>query len=121
MDLTEPLKELVGKVPQALGAVLMDSEGEAITHFTVRGHDDDERARLISAYHRIWLSDCQKLTQLMRLGHLNHLIQRYETGTVLIKALKNNHALVLIGEREMFLGQGLLQLNQIAEVIREDL
>ncbi len=99
----------------------MDNEGEAVTHFHLEGNDESERIRLISAYHRIWLSDCQKLTQLMRLGKLDHLIQRYETGTVLVKALKDNYALVLIGERDMFLGQGLLHLDQIAAVIHEDL
>lgn len=121
MDLTQPLKELVVNVSGAIGAVLIDNEGEAITHFNIRGADENERVRLIGAYHRIWLSDCQSLTQKMKLGAMDHLIQRYETGTVIVKSLKGNHALVLIGEKNLFLGQGLLRLNQIAELISEDL
>ena len=119
MDLTQPLKDLVAKVPGAIGAVLIDSEGEAITHFSA--NNENRRVRLISAYHRIWLSDCVQLTAQMRLGKLELMIQRYETGIVLVKALRDNHALVLIGESELFLGQGLLHLEVIGNVINEDL
>lgn len=121
MDLTQPLIELVTRVSGAVGAVLIDSEGEAITYFSVNGKDGNERTRLIGAYHRIWLNDYQNLTQQMRLGKMQHLIQRYETGTVFVKALQDNYALVLIGEREMFFGQGIAQLEQIGEVITQDL
>ena len=119
MDLTQPLKDLVGKVPGAIGAVLIDNEGEAITHFSA--NDENVRMRLISAYHRIWLNDCLHLTAQMRLGKLELMMQRYETGIVLVKALKDNHALVLIGQSELFLGQGLLHLEIIGSVINEDL
>lgn len=119
MDLTQPLKDLVGKVLGALGAVLIDSEGEAITHFSAT--DENARMRLISAYHRIWLSDCLHVTEQMRLGKLELMIQRYETGIVMVKALRDNHALVLIGESELFLGQGLLHLEVIGSLINEDL
>lgn len=119
MDLTQPLKELVAQVPGAVGAVLMDNEGEAVTYFS--GTDKAERIRLIAAYHRIWLSDCLQLVAQMRLGNLDHLVQRYEHGTVLVKALKDNHALVLIGNQEMYVGQGLLYLDKIGAAINEDL
>ncbi|HEX4945742.1 MAG TPA: roadblock/LC7 domain-containing protein [Blastocatellia bacterium] len=121
MDLTQPLKELVAHVANAIGAVLIDGEGEAITYFNVKDPTENERIQLISAYHRIWLSDCQHIAQQLRIGKLEHLIQRYEGGTVMVKALKDNYALVLIGEREMFFGQGMAQLEQIGKIINEDL
>ncbi len=90
MDLTEPLKELVANVPGAVGAVLIDNQGEAVTYFSAQ--DEVERTRLIAAYHRIWLSDCLALTAQLRLGKLAHLIRSYEFGRVLVKALKDDHA-----------------------------
>jgi predicted regulator of Ras-like GTPase activity (Roadblock/LC7/MglB family) len=119
MDLTLPLKTLVAQVPGAVGAVLIDTEGEAITYFSPA--DETERVRLIGAYHRIWLSDCLALAEQMRLGQLAQMIHRYETGIVLVQALKDNHALVLIGEPEMFVGQGLMFMAQAGEAINEDL
>ena len=119
MDLTQPLRELVGKVPGAIGAVLIDDEGEAITHFSAK--DENQRVRLISAYHRIWLNDYTRLAEQMRLGKLGLMMQHYETGIVVVKALKDKYALILIGENEMFSGQGLLQLERIGSVINEDL
>ena len=119
MDLTQPLKDLVGKVPGAVGAVLIDNEGDAITHFSPTNHN--ERIRLIAAYQRVWLSDCITLAKQMRLGNLDHMIQRYESGLVIVKALKDKYALVLIGERGMILGQGLFHLDEIGKVINDDL
>lgn len=119
MDLTEPLKTLVANVPGAVGAVLIDNEGEAVTYFTAQ--DEVERIRLIAAYHRIWLSDCLDLSERLRLGQLDHLIQVYEYGTVLVKALPGDHAIALIGAIDMFVGEGLLHLDQAGKLIAEDL
>lgn len=119
MDLTQPLKELVTHVSGAVGAVLIDNEGEAVTYFCEQ--DEMERIRLIGAYHRIWLSDCLALAEQLQLGQLSHLIRRYEFGQVLVKALKDNHAIVLIGTNDLYVGEGLLHLNRVGELIDEDL
>lgn len=122
MDLVLPLKDLVANVPGAAGAVLIDNEGEAITYFSHKGNDENERIRLIGAYHRIWLTDSQAITQRRHLGTLDQLIQRYDGGTVIIKALKDNYALVLLGCGEkFFLGQAIRRLNEVAALISEDL
>lgn len=119
MDLTEPLKTLVANVPGAVGAVLLDNEGEAVTYFTAP--EETERIRLIAAYHRIWLNDCLALSERLQTGQLDHLIRVYEAGTVLVKALPGKHAIALIGTTEMFVGQGLWQLNQVGHLIADDL
>ena len=123
MDLTQPLKDLVAKVPGAIGAILIDNEGEAVTYFAPpeSASNATERIRLIGAYHRVWLRDYVNLTEQFRLGALDNLIHKYEYGTVLIKALKDNHALVLIGSNELLMGQGRLYLNKIGKLINEDL
>ncbi|MFN7930282.1 MAG: roadblock/LC7 domain-containing protein [Blastocatellia bacterium] len=119
MDLTEPLKTLVARVPGAVGAVLIDNEGEAVTYFSAS--DETERIRLIGAYHRIWLSDCLAISERLQAGKLDCLVQVYDYGTVLIKALPGNHALALVGALEMFVGQGLWHLQQVGQLIAEDL
>lgn len=119
MDLTQPLRELVAKVHGAIGAVLIDHEGEAISHFSRDG--DQERIRLIGAYQRIWLSECSRLVEEMRMGNLKLMIRRYETGTVLVKSLPDNLALVLLGESEMFVGQGIWHLQTTEEALNKDL
>ena len=123
MDLTQPLKDLVAKIPGAIGAILIDNEGEAVTYFArpEAAANTNERIRLIGAYHRIWLRDVLNLTQQFRLGTLDNLIHKYEDGTVLIKALKDNHALILVGSNELLVGQGKLYLNKIGKLLNEDL
>lgn len=122
MDLNQPLQKLVESVPGAISAALIDHEGEAITFYIAsESADASEQVRLISAYHRIWFRDCVQISRKKNLGKLDHLIQKYESGSVVMKALKDDYAIVLLGTPEMYLGQGIFYLNEICEAINEDL
>jgi predicted regulator of Ras-like GTPase activity (Roadblock/LC7/MglB family) len=127
MDLTLPLANLVTKVDGAFGAVLADSDGEAVTVFSLPDqvgpdcYEGDERIKLIGAYQTITLRACRKLCQQFNTGSVTHLVCRFESATILIKALKNNYALMLALHPESNVGQGMVYLEQTAELINEDL
>ncbi len=127
MDLRLPLTELVTKVNGAFGAILTDSDGEAVSVFALPDQTDEspytgkERLQLIGAYHIITLRSCLSLSQRFNTGTVNHLICRFASATVLIKALKNNYALMLAMRADGHVGKGLLYLNEIAEIINQDL
>ncbi len=125
MDLQKPLEELVTKVPGALGAILIDSLGEAVTYFitspTLPANTEEVvRLRLIGAYHRVWINDCAALAREFQLGDLQNLVRKYDYGVVLAKALSDNHALILITTSEAFIGQGLLHLNKTGALLEAD-
>jgi len=127
MDLKLPLARLVEKVDGAFGAILADSDGEAVTIFALpdqvgtNGCVGDERIKLIGAYHTITLRDCCQLSQQFNAGAMTHLVCRFEAVTVLIRALKNNYALILAMQTSSNVGQGMLYLDRTAEIINQDL
>lgn len=125
MDLQKPLEELVAKVPGALGAILIDSLGEAVTYFhpapnVTSNSDEVVRLRLIGAYHRVWINDCVALVRQFKMGQLQNLVRKYDYGVVLATSLHDNHALILITSPEAFIGQGLLHLNKTGALIEAD-
>lgn len=127
MNLQEPLAELVNRVPGAVGAILMDNDGEAVVIYAppnqihTNGYSGEERIKLIAAYHTISLRDTSQFSKQFGLGKVNHLVHRYEAGTVVTKPLNDGYALLLVLESESYVGQGLLYLNQAGVVISEDL
>lgn len=127
MNLNLPLAELVTKVDGAFGAILADSDGEAVSIFALRDqvgeecYTGDERIKLIGAYQIITLRACAKLAQQFKTGSVTHLVCHYDTATILIRALKNDYALMLAMQTSSNIGQGMFYLDQTAEIISHDL
>jgi predicted regulator of Ras-like GTPase activity (Roadblock/LC7/MglB family) len=127
MNLNLPLADLVTKVDGAFGAMLADSGGEAVVVFSLPdqiGADcyfGEERIKLIGAYQIITLRACRHLTQQCKTGTVTHLVCHYDTATILIRALKNNYALMLAMQASSNIGQGMFYLDQTAEIINQDL
>jgi predicted regulator of Ras-like GTPase activity (Roadblock/LC7/MglB family) len=127
MNLNLPLADLVSKVDGAFGAILADSDGEAVVVFSLPdqvGADcylGDERIKLIGAYQTITLRACCKLAQRFKTGAVTHLVCHYEMATILIRALKNDYALMLAMQTSSNIGQGMFYLEETAELISHDL
>ncbi|HZS09853.1 MAG TPA: hypothetical protein VFD58_33815 [Blastocatellia bacterium] len=127
MDLNQPLVDLVNKVDGAFGAILADKEGEEITSHTLPAKaawtdsSPEERMKLIGAYQVINLSACRQMMRQLQMGNVRQLTLRYDAATILIKALKENFALILAIEEGGNIGKGLFYLDRAAEIINQDL
>jgi predicted regulator of Ras-like GTPase activity (Roadblock/LC7/MglB family) len=127
MDLRQPLAELVNAVPGALGAILVDADGESIVVYARPGqggtdsYTGEERIKLIGAYHTIAMRDAAQLSAQFALGRPDCLVHRYEAGTVVTKPLSGGYALMLVLTQESYVGRGVLHLNRAGAVISEDL
>lgn len=127
MNLTLPLADLVTKVDGAFGAILADSDGEAVTIFSLPDqigencYTGDERIKLIGAYQIITLRACAKLALQFNTGSVTHLVCHFDTATILVRALKNDYALMLAMQTSSNIGQGMFYLDQTAELISHDL
>jgi predicted regulator of Ras-like GTPase activity (Roadblock/LC7/MglB family) len=127
MDLRQPLAELVSRVPGATGAILVDSDGEAVVVYAAPGqrapdgYTAEERVKLIGAYHMIALRDAEQLSAGFGYGPTKYLVHRYEMGTVVTKPLSGGYALMLVLQGESYVGQGLLHLSRAGKIVSEDL
>jgi predicted regulator of Ras-like GTPase activity (Roadblock/LC7/MglB family) len=127
MDLNEPLITLVNKVDGAFAAILTDNEGEQVVAFNLPGRVGifptvlNDRVRLIGAYQTISMDSCRTTSGNLGHGAVRQIICRYETSTAISRPVTDDYTLTLLIKSDGNVGQGMMYLNQAAEIIREDL
>lgn len=82
------LGDLVARVPGALGAVLVDKEGESVDY---AGHVDPYELRVAGAYWQIVLSTLAPL----RVCYADQVILRAATRSYIVRRLPDGYALVI--------------------------
>jgi predicted regulator of Ras-like GTPase activity (Roadblock/LC7/MglB family) len=85
------LEELLAAVRGAHAALMLDSEGEVV----VEAGDKQWRHRLIGAYESISLLTIQRIVERHRMGPLDYVVRRHETGSVILRPLKDGYYLIL--------------------------
>lgn len=97
------LEQLVGTVPGAQGAVLMDRDGEVV----VEAGEDHGRHRLIGAYQAITLARLRNTAERSGTGAIRHVHSRYSDGHVILRPLKDGYYIVLSLARNARVGPAL--------------
>ncbi len=113
------LTNLLVDVPEAIGAIFLDDEGEAVEWVT--RHNDPFDLKVEGAYHSIFVRRLLAINQENDLGPLRHFIIRGEALTSLTHTLPDGYYLVLILDRPAFLGQAILYLEHAAGVLTREL
>jgi hypothetical protein len=90
-------------VDGALGAVLLDSEGEVVVESGAR----DFRHRLIGAYQGIALTNVQKTLGSYAAGGIHFVLCRYAWGSVIMRPLRDGYYLILSLAPQVPIGPGL--------------
>jgi predicted regulator of Ras-like GTPase activity (Roadblock/LC7/MglB family) len=85
------LDELVRSVPGAVGALLLDSEGEVVVQAGAR----DYRHKLIGAYQGIALAVARRIGGRHGTGAVNGLTCRYTEAALVLRPLKDGYFFVL--------------------------
>jgi predicted regulator of Ras-like GTPase activity (Roadblock/LC7/MglB family) len=99
------LERLLASVPGALAALLLDSNGEVVVEAGPRVERD--RHRLIGAYQGLALSTARQATERYDVGRIRCLVFRYQTGTLVLRPLRDGYYLVMSLGPEAGLGRGM--------------
>jgi predicted regulator of Ras-like GTPase activity (Roadblock/LC7/MglB family) len=105
------LAELVSTVAGSEGALLLDANGEVVDGAGTA----DERLQLIAAYQGIALSSAQKTSERYDIGSIDYLLCRYQTGSVILRPLKEGFYLMLALGPEASVAQGLRHSDSTRE------
>jgi predicted regulator of Ras-like GTPase activity (Roadblock/LC7/MglB family) len=98
------LKELVERTPQAVGAVLVDWEGEAVQEFC---HCDPYDIRFIGAHEMIILSRFREAHKSGLGGVVEEVVVSASGGFLIIGAIDQEYSLVMSIGRDCPLGLSL--------------
>lgn len=114
---TNLLKQLVSSVEGATGALILESDGEAVQWYS---RTDGERLRLRSAYLATVLKSCRAATESMNLGGLSQLVFNYDGASFVIQELSPGYYLVLEMSPFTNVAEGIHKLKQALPELRRE-
>jgi predicted regulator of Ras-like GTPase activity (Roadblock/LC7/MglB family) len=112
------LKDLVEALPNAVGAILVDWEGEAVQEYC---HCDPYDIRFVAAHKGIILSRLRETNGEHQGGAIEDVSVTAEQFHLLIGAIDKDYSLVLQVQRECPLGQARHWFNIAVERIKKEI
>jgi predicted regulator of Ras-like GTPase activity (Roadblock/LC7/MglB family) len=113
------LTNLLVDVPEAVGAIFLDDEGEAVEWVT--RHNDPFDLKVEGAYHSIFVRRLAIITSTGNHGKLKYFVIKGDALTALTHTLPDGYYLVLILDRPGFLGKAVFHLEHAAAVLGREL
>jgi predicted regulator of Ras-like GTPase activity (Roadblock/LC7/MglB family) len=111
------LKELVEHVPKAIGAILVDWEGEAVMEYC---HCDPYEIRFIAAHKGIILARLKEMQSTAQVGEVEDVVITSSNGHLIIGCIDQYYALVMNLERSSPVALALHHFRQsIVELKKE--
>jgi predicted regulator of Ras-like GTPase activity (Roadblock/LC7/MglB family) len=118
MPFNQILKDLVETVPHAVGAVLVDWEGEAVQEYS---HSDSYDIRFVGAHKGIILSRLRETNGESQGGLIEDVVVSAARQHLLIGAIDKDYSLVLQVERPCPLGLARFHFNRAVRQLKEEL
>ena len=113
------LTNLLVDVPQAVGAIFVDPEGEAVEWVT--RHNDPFDLKVEGAYHSIFMRQLEQLTTDVKAGPIDSLVIEGSRLVTLTQALPDGYYVVLVVDRSGSRAHALHRLRRAAEVIAREI
>jgi predicted regulator of Ras-like GTPase activity (Roadblock/LC7/MglB family) len=113
------LTNLLVDVPEAVGAIFVDYEGEAVEWVT--RHGDPFDLKVEGAYHGIFMRQIHHLAAVIAAGDVESYVLEGSRLFTLTQALPDGYYVVLVVDRSGSRAQALHCLRRAAEVIAKEL
>jgi len=111
------LKDLVDQVPHAIGAILVDWEGEAVMEHC---HCDPYDMRFIAAHKGIILSRLMEMQSIANVGAIEDVVVTASEGHLIIGSIDKDYSLVMRAGRSCPVAQALYHFRlAITELKKE--
>lgn len=111
------LKDLVDQVPQAIGAILVDWEGEAVMEHC---HCEPYDIRFIAAHKGIILVRLKEMQSTPQIGEVEDVVVTSDKGHLIIGCIDQDYSLVLNAERSCPMALALYHFRRaIVELKKE--
>lgn len=111
------LKDLVDRVPHAIGAILVDWEGEAVMEHC---HCDPYDIRFIAAHNGIILARLKEMRSAAQIGEVEDVVVTSSQGHLIIGSIDQDYSLVMNIERSSPVAPALYHFRRaVVELKRE--
>ena len=113
------LENLVCSIEGALGAILTDWEGEAVEQYSLTGDDYD--LKILGAHQNIILSRIREVRQTMPSQSVRDVIITTDRQHLLLGAVGDEYALVLLLERSALVGSARVQALRAVRLLEKEI
>jgi predicted regulator of Ras-like GTPase activity (Roadblock/LC7/MglB family) len=113
------LTNLLVDVPAAVGAIFVDSEGEAVDWVT--RHDDPYDLKVEGAYHSIFKRQIEGLAEVLSGDQVDAFIVECNNLVALTQTLPDGYYVVLVLDKTSSRAQALYHLRRSASAIAREL
>ncbi len=113
------LTNLLVDVPQAVGAIFVDPEGEAVEWVTRHGNPFDLKVE--GAYHSIFMRQLENIATSVKVGAIDSFVLEGSRMVTLTQALPDGYYVVLVVDRNGSRAQALHRLRLAAQVIAQEI
>ena len=113
------LTNLLVDVPQAVGAIFVDPQGEAVEWVT--RHDNPFDLKVEGAYHSIFMRQLEQLTTSVNAGQIDSFVIEGSRLVTLTQALPDGYYVVLIVDPSGPRAQALHRLRCAARVFAQEI
>jgi predicted regulator of Ras-like GTPase activity (Roadblock/LC7/MglB family) len=112
------LKDLVDLVPQAIGAILVDWEGEAVMEHC---HCDPYDIRFIAAHKSIVLARLKEMQSVAQIGEVEDVVVTSSGGHLIIGCIDQDYSLVMNIERSCPVAQALYHFRRAVTALKREM
>ena len=112
------LKDLVDQVPQAIGAILVDWEGEAVIESC---HCDPYDIRFIAAHKGIILARLKEMQSSAQIGAVEDVVVTSNKGHLMIGCIDQDYSLVMNVERSCLVAPALYHFRRAINTLRREI
>jgi predicted regulator of Ras-like GTPase activity (Roadblock/LC7/MglB family) len=118
LSIDSALRKLVAQVEGAIGAIVLEADGEAVQWYTI---EDSDRLRLRSAYVAVVVKACQTSASRAALGGLKGMILNYERCCLVVREIESDCFVLLELGPSANIGQALFRLDPIVRELRREI
>ena len=112
------LKDLVTQVPQSIGAILVDWEGEAVMEHC---HCDPYDIRFIAAHKGIILARLKEMQSTEQIGEVEDVVVTSNKGHLIIGCIDQDYSLVMNIERSCPVALALYHFRRAISGLRKEI
>ena len=118
MSIEDLLKQLVAQIKGANGAIVLETDGEAVQWHPVA---DADRLRLRGAYAALALNACRASAIRGEIGIIRSLILKYEHASLVVQEIDRDCFVVVELGPSANIAQALFHLEPVLDKLRDEL
>lgn len=117
MPLKSIIAEIVAQIPGALGAVLIDWEGEAVEHVS---RMDDYELKVMGAHHGVILDNLRRASERLGKGPVEEITIHAGNMTILVTPVTRDYFLVLSLDKQALAAQARAVVRALSPGLRAE-